>query len=76
MVGPPLLASLQVDDGGVFLPEDPGSTLVWVIFIGIAAGLYVVISRTRKRAEAEFWDRKRRERQEQRSRREPDDPSL
>ena len=75
MTGQPLLALLQVSDDGVFLPENPGSTLVWVIFIGIIAGLYVVISRTRKRAEAEFWERKRRERDEQRNRPEPDDPS-
>jgi hypothetical protein len=76
MTDQPLLTLLQVDDGGVFLPENPASTLVWIIFIGIIAGLYIVISRTRKRAEAEFWDRKRRERDEQRNRPEPDDPSL
>ncbi len=54
----------QTTDDGVFLPEDGGSALVWVIFIGLIVALYLVVSRTRRRAEQEFWERKREEREE------------
>ncbi|MEE9299480.1 MAG: hypothetical protein V3V29_10675 [Acidimicrobiia bacterium] len=55
----------QTTDDGVFLPEDGGSALVWVIFIGLIVALYLVVSRTRRRAEQEFWERKRKEREDQ-----------
>lgn len=54
----------QTTDDGFYLPSEPGSILVWVVFGGVIAGLYVVVSRTRRRAEEEFWERKRREREE------------
>lgn len=56
-----LLAMAQSTDEGIFLPEGGGSTLIWVIFVGIIIGLYWTISRTRRRADEEFWERKRRE---------------
>ncbi len=56
----------QTTDDGVFLPEDGGSALVWVIFVGLIVALYLVVSRTRRRAEQEFWERKREEREERR----------
>lgn len=59
-----LLLAGPASDDGVFLPEDAGSAIVWVIFIGVVVGLYVLVSRTRRRAEQQFWDRKRREREE------------
>lgn len=52
---------LQTDPGGPTIPDDPGSALAWLVFGGIIAGLWVVVSRTRRRAEREFWERKRRE---------------
>lgn len=58
-----LLRAYQSGDDGVFLPEDAGSAIVWVIFLGVIAGLYIVVSRTRRRAEEEFWERKRQERE-------------
>jgi len=56
------LGHLQTQDEGVFLPEDTGSAVVWLLFIGVVVGLYMVVTRTRRRAEQEFWDRKRDER--------------
>lgn len=69
-----LATALQSTDEGVFLPEDAGSALVWVVFIGVIAVLYTVISRTRRRAEQDFWDKQRAERDRQ-TRPEPDDPA-
>jgi len=56
-----VLAVAQTSDDGIFLPEGGGSTVVWVIFAAIIAGLYWTISRTRRRADDEFWERKKRE---------------
>ena len=69
-----LLLALQSENDGVFLPEDGGSTLVWVLFIGVVAALYVLVSRTRRRAVDEYWERKRRE-DEATELPEPDDPT-
>ena len=59
-----ILAAVQTTDDGIFLPEGGGSTVVWVIFAALIAGLYWTVSRTRRRAEQEFWDRKRKEGEE------------
>lgn len=64
----------QAQDDGIYLPDDPGSIAIWVVFLGVIAGLYVLVSRTRKRAEREFWERKRKEK-EHRELPEPDDPT-
>jgi hypothetical protein len=61
-------------DDGVNLPEDAASGVVWVIFIGVIVGLYVLVTRTRRRAEADFWRRKREE--DERRGREPGDPAA
>ena len=45
-----LLAQTETDDG-VFVPDDAGSAVVFVVFIGILAALYLLVGRTRKRAE-------------------------
>jgi len=58
-----LLAQTETDDG-VFVPDDAGSAVVFVVFIGILAALYLLVGRTRKRAEDEFWRRKRQERED------------
>jgi hypothetical protein len=71
----PLLNLLaQAEDEGFYLPDTPGSIIVWVLFIGVVAGLWVLVSRTRRRAEEEFWERKRKE-EERRDLPEPDDPT-
>ena len=62
------LVAVQNTDDGIFLPEGGGSTVVWVIFAALIAGLYWTISRTRRRAEQEFWERKRKEREERENR--------
>lgn len=64
----------QAQDEGFYLPDDPGSITVWVIFLGIVVGLYLLVSRTRKRAEDQYWERKRRE-DEHRELPEPEDPT-
>jgi hypothetical protein len=61
-------------DDGVNLPDDTGSALVWVIFLGVIAGLYVLVTRTRRRAEDDYWRRKREE--DERRGREPGDPAA
>jgi hypothetical protein len=53
----------QVGDDGLNLPDDAGSTLVFVLFFAVVAGLWFLIRRSRRRAEDEFWERKRRERE-------------
>jgi hypothetical protein len=63
----------RAQDDGFYLPEGAGSIFVWVFFLGVIAGLYVLVSRTRKRAEDEYWERKRQE-EEHRELPEPDDP--
>lgn len=55
-----LLAQVEEPDG-FQLPEEPGSALVWVIFLGIVVVLWMVVGRTRRRAEQEYWERRRRE---------------
>ena len=69
-----MLLSLQTSDDGVFLPEDAGSAVVWVVFLAVVVALYIVVMRTRRRAEDEFWKRQREER-ERRNRPEPEDRS-
>lgn len=51
----------QVGEDGLNLPDDAGSAVVFVVFLAIVAGLWLVIRRTRRRAEDEFWERQRRE---------------
>ncbi len=58
-----ILAAAQTTDDGIYLPGGGGSTVVWVIFIALIAGLYWTVSRTRRRAEQEFWERKRNEKE-------------
>ena len=62
-----LLSFLGPDDGPV-LPENPGSAVVWVVFLGIVGALWFVVSRTRRRAEEEYWERKRQEERDERDR--------
>jgi len=64
----------QTQDEGFYLPDEPGSIAVWIIFLGVIAGLWVLVSRTRRRAEQEFWERKRNQR-DPRDVPEPDDPT-
>ncbi|MEE8497423.1 MAG: hypothetical protein V3S62_02705 [Acidimicrobiia bacterium] len=60
-----ILAAAQTTDDGIYLPEGGASTVVWVIFVALIAGLYWTVSRTRRRAEQEFWERKKNEEREQ-----------
>ncbi|WKZ83609.1 MAG: hypothetical protein QY307_05050 [Acidimicrobiia bacterium] len=53
--------NLQAEPGGPTLPDDAGAALVWLVFAGIITGLWILVSRTRRRAEREFWERKRRQ---------------
>ncbi len=53
----PLVA--QAEDG--LVPEDPGGRVVFVL-VGVAiVALYLMLRRTRRRTEAAYWDRRRRE---------------
>jgi hypothetical protein len=54
----------QVGEDGLNLPDDTGSAIVFVLFLAIVAGLWFVIRRSRRRAEDEFWKRKRRQRED------------
>lgn len=57
-----VIAGAQGSDEGIYLPEGGASTVAWVIFAVVIAGLYWTVTRTRRRAEREFWERKRKER--------------
>lgn len=48
-----------VEEDRVNLPEDPGSAVVWVVMLGAIIALYVIIRRTRDRAERDFEERRR-----------------
>jgi len=63
-MGALILTAAQSTDDGIYLPGDGGSTVVWVIFAALIAGLYWTVSRTRRRAEREFWERKKNEERE------------
>jgi predicted LPLAT superfamily acyltransferase len=52
----------QVGDDGLNLPDDTGSAVVFALFFAVVAGLWILVRRSRRRAEDEFWERKRRER--------------
>lgn len=70
-----LLLARQAGDDGFYLPDTPGSIFIWVLFIGVVAGLWILVSRTRRRAEEDFWKRKREEKKRRRDLPEPDDPT-
>ncbi|HLE38135.1 MAG TPA: hypothetical protein VJA44_00580 [Acidimicrobiia bacterium] len=57
-----LIAQVEEPDGFA-LPADAGSTVIWVVFFAVIAGLWVALRRTRRRAEED-----RRRRMEQRDR--------
>lgn len=59
-----VLTAALTNDDGIYLPEGGGSTVVWVIFAALIAGLYWTVSRTRRRVEHDFWERKRDERRD------------
>ncbi|MDX1689561.1 MAG: hypothetical protein R3290_00920 [Acidimicrobiia bacterium] len=51
----------QADDTGLDLPDDGAAWIVWLLVAGVIVGLYLVVQRTRERAEREYWERKREE---------------
>ncbi|MEK7252340.1 MAG: hypothetical protein AAB198_03680 [Actinomycetota bacterium] len=49
----PLIA--QVDESeGFALPSDVGTTLIWVVFFAMVAGLWTVLARTRRKTEEAY----------------------
>jgi hypothetical protein len=60
----PLLAQ----DGGFSAPTDIVGWIVWMAIAAVIVGLYVMIRRTHRRAQDEYWERKRREEQERKKR--------
>ena len=63
-VSPVLLAQ----DSGFSPPDDFAGWLVWLIIAAVIVGLYLVIRRTHRRAQDEYWARKRREERERKKR--------
>lgn len=57
-------AILAAADGGLNLPDGAGEGIVFAFVIAVLAGLWILMQRTRRRAEREFWERKRKEREE------------
>jgi hypothetical protein len=53
----------QADEGGLNLPDGAGEGIVFGLVLAVFVGLWVLVQRTRKRAEQEFWERKRKERE-------------
>lgn len=60
--------------GQVNLPDSVGEVLIFVLFLGALAGMWIVLRRTRIKAEESRRERLRGE-QERRNRPEPEDPS-
>jgi hypothetical protein len=58
----------QADEGGFHLPGGSGEWAVWLVFAAVTAGLWWVVRRTRRRAQADYWEGKRREETERRRR--------
>jgi hypothetical protein len=53
-----ILAGQQ--DGGFSLPSDPGAAAVWGITLVVIVGLYLLLKRTRRRADEAFRERRAR----------------
>ncbi len=45
------------------LPDDVGSGIIWGIFLAVIGALYVLVRNTRRRADRQYWDRRRREKE-------------
>ena len=58
----------QTDDSFLDVPTDGAGLVVWLLIAAVIVGLYLLVQRTRRRAEDEFWERKRREREAERKR--------
>ncbi|HSG78611.1 MAG TPA: hypothetical protein VLD62_03450 [Acidimicrobiia bacterium] len=58
----------QTDDAFLGLPTDTADIVVWLLIAAVILGLYLLVQRTRRRAEDAFWERKRREREAERGR--------
>lgn len=54
----------QAADDGFTLPQGAGEALVFAASLAAIAGMWFLVQRSRRRAEQEFWERKRREREE------------
>jgi hypothetical protein len=52
----------QAEEGReLLLPDAVGEGIIWGVLVLVLVGLWWVVRRTRRRAEDEFWERKRRE---------------
>ena len=45
------------------LPDDVGSGVIWGAFLAVIAALYILVRNTRRKADDEYWARRRRERE-------------
>jgi hypothetical protein len=61
--------------GQVNLPHSLAEGIIWVVLIGVIGGLWMLLARTRRRAEEARLARLRRDR-EMRARPEPEDPTF
>jgi len=59
---------LLARDSGPGPPDDLAGWLVWLVIAAVIVGLYLVIRRTHRRAQDEYWAHKRREAQERKRR--------
>ncbi len=53
-----LFAQVEETDG-FSLPNDVGTTLIWIVFFAVVAGLWTVLARTRRKAEEAYQRRAR-----------------
>jgi hypothetical protein len=54
----------QADDGGFQAPQGTAGWFWFLVFAAVITVLWIVVARTRRRHEDEYWERKRRERDE------------
>lgn len=66
----PLLRTGGLSFAETQLPEGGAETAIWVVVAVVIVGLYLVVSRTRKRSERHYWEQRRLE--EERRANDPD----
>lgn len=46
------------------LPDDVGSGIIWGAFLAVIVALYILVRNTRRKADDQYWERRRREREQ------------
>ena len=58
----------QTDTTGLDLPEGGAEWIVWLLVAAVIVGLYLLVQRTRDRADRDYYERRRRAEEDMRNR--------